>query len=221
MSDDNNKGGEGGETGKDGKPVVPATQPSVEFDTSKIPDEQFGKIFEDKRTFTHPRFKELTDAQKELKARKEADAKLEQDRLIKEKKFDEVLKQKDEEITGLKTRYQQAQINQAVAAEAIKRGAVDIDAVTKLINQSDVKLNEDGSITGVTEALDALVKDKGYLFKKTIKVGSGTNPSDADTGEEEFTMSQIQNPAFYRKNEAAIKKAISAGKIKEDRPGAR
>jgi len=203
--------------GKDGKD----NNPPSEFDTSKISDEQFAKVFDDKRTFNHPRFKELLEAKKERDAIKAAKQKEEEDRMIKNKEFEALVKKKDEEIQSIKQENQTIRVNNAIASEALAQGATDTDAVSKLIDKSTIKLNEDGSISGIKEAVQKLLTEKAYLKIKKIKLGNGTNPPDADLGEEEFTMSQIQDPVFYQKNYQKIQLAMRKGKIKEDRPGAK
>jgi len=61
----------------------------------------------------------------------------------------------------------------AVVAEATRAGAVDPDAVFALLTPDSVTVGDDGQVTGVEEAVKALLEAKSYL------VGSGTAPPKA------------------------------------------
>ena len=54
--DNNSEDGTGADQTTKTEPIV------TPFDTSKISDEDFAKVFDDPRTFQHSRFKELTTA---------------------------------------------------------------------------------------------------------------------------------------------------------------
>lgn len=192
-----------------------------QFDPSKIPDDQFSKVFDDKRTFTHPRFKELLEAKDKLKAKEAADKKAEEERMIKNQEFEKLAKAKDDELQKLRTDYQNTRVENALTAEAYKKGISDVDLVLKLVDRATIKLNDDGSIAGLTEAVDQLLKDRPYLKNiKNIKIGNGTNPPDANDGGK-IKMSQIQDPKFYQANRDKINEARRTGNIIDDRPGAR
>lgn len=67
--------------------------------------------------------------------------------------------------------------NRLISAEVRAVGAelniIDIDAAFALMNKSGVKVGEDGSVTGVKEALEALTAAKPYLVKAAA-ASSGT-----------------------------------------------
>lgn len=52
-------------------------------------------------------------------------------------------------------------------------GLVDGDVALSLMDKTKVKVNEDGSVEGVKEALEALQKTKAYLFAKQEPVRTG------------------------------------------------
>ena len=56
---------------------------------------------------------------------------------------------------------------------AIADSAQDVDIVAGLIDKAKLILGEDGKVTGLTEQVEALKKDKAFLFKGT----SGSNPN--------------------------------------------
>lgn len=207
-NDANNNGGQNNQNN-----VTPPT-----FDTAKISDADFGKIFDDPRTFQHSRFKELNDLAQKGKAAAEAEAKRQQDEAVKKGEFDKVLGEKDTKISQLTTQLQTSAINQNLTIEAQKAGAVDIDAVLKLVDRSAIKIDDAGNITGAKEALEALLKDKPYLGKPgTQRLGDNSNPGNQNTGDlKRFKRSEIENPEFYRANEKDILASIKAGLVEND-----
>jgi len=209
-----NAGAGNGEGGQQQQQQQPA--PSA-FDPKTIGDADFAKIFDDPRTFEHPRFKELTAAQQELKALKKAQATENEKKLEAEKKHEELAtlraKERDDAIGQLNS----VKTDNAIIKEAVKKGITDLDAALKLIDRSAVKMNEDGTIAGIAEALDALIKNHPLVKGAKRDIGSGSNPADGGGDLAEFTMSQIQDPIFYAKNRDAINLAMAKGRIKDDR----
>lgn len=56
-------------------------------------------------------------------------------------------------------------------------GIIDADAAYALMAKENIKVNDDGTVEGVKEALEALVKAKPYLKgEQKRNVGTGTNP---------------------------------------------
>lgn len=212
------------------EPVIPVVVPEsgkgdpdkgapAPFDPTKVGDEDFAKVFDDPRTFAHPRFKELTEAAKELKALKKAQVEANEAKLVEEKKHEELAtlraKERDEAIG----KYNTSLVDNFIITESAKKGITDLDAAKKLIERATIKVNEDGTVTGVTEAVDALVKDKPYLVGgKKGSVGQGTNPPNTEGNAGKFTITQIQDPVFYAANFEAIKLAAARGEIVDDRP---
>lgn len=188
------------------------------FDPAKVGDEDFAKIFDDPRTWNHPRFKELTDASKKLKKFEDDQKKANEAKLLEEKKHEELAALREKERDEWRGKYTNSLVDNAIMAEAAKKGVTDLDAAKKLIDRTNIKVNEDGTIAGVTEAVDALVKEKTYLVGgKKGGVGQGTNPANPGANEGKFTISQIQDPVFYAKNHDAIKLAMARGEIVDDR----
>lgn len=201
----------------DPKPGDPEKGGQGDFDASKLSDEQLAKVLEDERLWKTKRLSELRDKAKKADEYDRNKSKEEEERLAKEKKHEELAALREKERDEWKGKFTSSLADNAIMAEAAKAGISDLDAAKKLIDRTNVKINEDGTVTGVAEAIAQLVKDKPYITTKPVKpVGSGTNPPG--TGDQsEFTMSQIQNVEFYRKNEAAIKEALRNGRVKEDR----
>lgn len=204
-------------TAGDQKPSVPdGGQPSV-FDPSKVGDEDFSKVFEDPRIWNHPRFKELNEQAKEAKSLKEKQKVDEEKKLAENKKFEELAQRHAAERDEWKNKYTSSTVDAAIMAEAAKKGITDLDAAKKLIDRTKIVINDDGTVRGVSESVDGLIKDKPYLKGANNRsVGTGSNPPDPDNNTE-FTMSQIADPAFYAAHRVEILKAQAQGRIKEDR----
>ena len=82
-----------------------------------------------------------------------------------------------------------------VKAVGAELGLLDADAALRLLGTDAASVAEDGAVSGVREALEALKQQKGYLFAPPARaawaqrIGSGA-PS---------AMSGVEE-AFYRKN---------------------
>lgn len=188
---------------------------SVDF--SKLSDDQLAKVLEDPRTFNLPRIKELREAAKKAKEYEASEAKRQEEELKKKGEFETLAKTKEEEANTWKTKFEQSQINNAIMAEAAKQGITRLDLVDKLIDKSKIQLAEDGTASGVTEAVTELITNNEFLKGETkSSLGGGTNPTDTGAVQE-FTITQIQDPAFYQKNREAIQIAQAKGKIVDDR----
>lgn len=189
------------------------------FDTSTIKDDDFAKIFDDPRTFNHPRFKELAAAKKKADAL-EAEKRLAEENKLKENNEWKTLAEKHEaEKLDLSNKLQQIKLDNAIERLANKSGVIDGEAVLKLIDRSKISVDETtGEITGVQEALKQLLTDKPYLANEgaAASLGNPSNPGSPGTQIKRFKLSQLQNPEFYQKNEKEIREAIKNNQIEND-----
>lgn len=190
------------------------------FDTSTISDEDFGKIFADPRTFTHPRFKALNEQAKEAEKLKAANEEAENARLAEEKKYQELAQKHETTSKEWQGKYQTTLVDNKIQAEASKLGITDFDAATKLIDRSGIQIAEDGTVNGVEAAVKALADSKSYLVDKTKAVpptvgGSTANPADGSQAgngaTRQFKASEIADPAFYKEHQKAIDASMKAG----------
>lgn len=201
-------------------PPVAPTAPGGEnpvIDVSKLSDEQLNKVLEDPRLWKTPRLSELTAAQQKVKQYETEKAQHEQDELKKKGDFETLSKQQEEKLKGWQDKYSTAMADNAIMAEAAKVGIKDLDAAKKLIDRANIKVNEDGTITGIVEAVEALAKDKSYLVNgNTTSIGGGTNPPNPNTPSK-FKLSELQDPKFYNEHRAEIQKAMATpGAIEDD-----
>lgn len=192
------------------------TTPDVDF--SKLTDDQLAKVLEDQRLFNLPRIKELRDQAKKAKEYEATEAARKEEELKKKGEFETLAKTKEEEANTWKSKFEQSQINNAIMAEAAKQGITRLDLVDKLIDKTKIQLGEDGTASGVTEAVTELITANEFLKGETKNsMGGGSNPANNNDGGQEFTITQIQDPVFYQANLEAIQKAQRAGRIVDDR----
>lgn len=191
-------------TGTDPKPPVEGDQNP---DNLSIPKHRFDEV------------------NQQLKAEREARAALEKEKkdateatLKEQNKWKELAESREKELNETKESVKQTRLNNAIERAAAKAGAVDPEAVLALIDKSKIQVAQDGTITGVEEAVKSLSEGKAYLFGKgnTQTLGNGTNPADTTTVVKRFRLSQLSDAKFYRENEADIRAAQAAGTIDLD-----
>lgn len=214
-----NSAGAGNPGGSDpSKNGAGAGDAPASFDPSKLSDDDLAKLYDDPRLYKHERFKQLNERANKAKEYEAEKAKIEREQLEKKGEWEKIAKQNEEKLTALESQVKQSKIDSAIQAAASKKGIQDLDAALKLIDRSKVTVGDDGSITGVAEAVDALATERSYLLTvNRSTVGSPTNPGNPGGGSTKFKMSQLADPKFYRENEAAIKQAQLTGQIEEDR----
>lgn len=89
--------------------------------------------------------------------------------LAEQGKWQDIATAKDAELKSLNEQVQSAKMTNAVLTAAAVAGAIDPDEVVALLDKSKVTI-VDGKVTGVKEAVEALLKQKPHLVAKT---GSG------------------------------------------------
>lgn len=204
-------------------PAPPADDPNkgtdptkTELDLSKVSDEQFAKFFDDPRAFQHPRFKQLNDEAKKAKDYEAQKAKEAETKLLEEKKFEEVIKNKDTELTTLKEQIKNGAIDRTLLGEAVKAKAVNPDQIARLIDRSKIAIADDGTVSGVTEAINELIKSSPYLFGSDAKpIGTPANPADP-TPTTKFKRSQFNDFKFYKEHEKEMDEALRNGLVEND-----
>lgn len=208
-----NQPGNGG--GTDPNKTETQSQP---VDFSKLGDDDFAKVFDDPRVFKHPRFKSLNDRAKVADQLEKEKTEAEKKRLADEGKWKELAEKAQQEATEARTKAQTAMVDNKIQVEAAKLGAVDLEAVQKLIDRSSVKVNDDGTISGVEEAVKSLLESKPFLKGKSgsVTIGSPTNPGPDTSGMKKFKLSQLQDPTFYRANAKDIELAYKHNLIEDD-----
>lgn len=199
-----------------GAPAAPA---ATDFDPTKVPDDQFAKVFDDPRAFNHPRFKELAEQAKKGREAEAAAAKAAEDKMKEDGKFKELLEQKDKELADLRTSLETSAVNNSITAKLASAGVVDAEAALLLINREGIT-NNDGKVEGVDAAIEALKTAKPYLFgtPQSTPIGAPSNPAPGTQpgGTKTFFRSQLSDNKFFLDNKDDIMAAMHAGTIVDD-----
>ena len=209
------KPGEGAGT----DPKKTATPSPEAIDVSKMSDEDFARVFDDPRLWNHPRFKSLNETAKKAKEFEAAEETRKQEELKKKGEWEALAKANEDKAKAAEQKYQTALTDNRIQAEAVKLGAVDLEAVLKLIDRTNVKINEDGTIAGAEDAVKALLDSKPYLKGAggKVTVGGAIAPgAENQEGLKRFKLSQIQDPVFYRDNEKDILASMKANLVEDD-----
>ena len=186
-------------------------------DPSKLSDEQLTKVLEDPRIWKTERLAQLRAESKELKELRKKQDTAEKKKLEKEGKYKELLGKTQKELEQANASISKLEMRNKIANAAVAKGIKDVDAAVKLIDTSKVTKGEDGEYSGLTEAVESLVKDRPYLVNSQQSVGSPSNPGQGEGGVKRYTVSQIQDPEFYQEHRDDIIKAQREGRIAEDR----
>lgn len=201
-------------------PATPPAAPTGEIDLTKLTEDQLSKVLENPNLWNLPRVKELREQAAEAKKLKDAQAKATEDKLKEDKKWEELAQNKESENATLKEQIQTLSINQSLSTLLVKENVVDLDGALKLIDRSKITVDDNGTVSGVQEALDALKTDKAYLFNgsQTPQVGNPSNPtSQTPSGPMKFKRSQLTQE-FINANKDEVYKAMHAGLIEDDGP---
>lgn len=188
------------------------------FDPTTLSDEDFAKIFSDERIWKNDRFKELNEEAKKGRQLTKLQEQENEKKLLEEKKYQEVIDAQKKQIEELEGKVTFTVMESVIKAEAQKLGVVDAEVVAKLIDRTNVKVNPDGSITGVAEAVKSLTDSKPYLLGKpaTTTIGTGTNPGNGGNASPKFKLSQLQDASFYQANEKEITEALKNNMVEND-----
>lgn len=141
------------------KKVIEAHQAAIK--DNYVPLTRFNEVNEEKKQYKEQvdnLNKELGKLQKQLEDNQDAAQTIEQ------------LKQqiKDKEIEMEKIRKQNA-----IKFEVLKYNPNDVADILPHLKDENITINEDGTITGLKEQLEALKENKPYLFKQAEPVGTG------------------------------------------------
>lgn len=107
----------------------------------------------------------------ELKAKA---AKLEEIEAAQLSEVDRLKKEREElaaQAAKAQSDLQESRIESKVTSVAAMKGAVDPEAVLRLIDRKQITLGDDGQVSGVEEAVTALLAEKPYLVGKTTPKG--------------------------------------------------
>lgn len=108
--------------------------------------------------------RKLRNTEKERDALKQADEQRAQSQLSEVDKWKAKAQKHESETSTLLQQLRAEKIQNRLEAAAAKAGAVDVDAVSKLANLSNVDIDDDGKVTGIDAVIAELKKSRKYLF---------------------------------------------------------
>lgn len=113
---------------------------------------------------------QLSQASKELEEFKKRDSSLKEKELLEEKKYQELLTQKEGLISDLQTQLKQKEENFKKSLFETKLSSIsnelkarDVNDIKALIKESDIEL-KDGVFVGLEDKIKKIKEDKPYLF---------------------------------------------------------
>lgn len=129
--------------------------------------------------------------------------------------WEKIAKENEEKLTQLQSQVKQEKIQTALMREAQKLNPVNIDAVIRLVDQTSLEYTEEGEVSGVSEALQAIQEQVPQLFTVTPPQNVGRESGNPDKGASTrvYTQEQIDDPIFRKDNWDDIKKAYQEGRI--------
>lgn len=183
-----------------------------------LSSDQLAAVLENPNFWKLPRVTQLKEKASKVETYEEEQRKKEEQEALKRGEHEKIISTKDQRIKELEESISNSRIDNAITLTAIKLGAIDANAVIKLIDKSGVKVNDDGTVSGVDEAVTKLFETSPYLKgeKPAEPVGAPSNPGGSNPGQKTFKKSQIDDPVFYRENEKEILKAWKLGLIEDD-----
>lgn len=135
-------------------------EPPADDGKGKIPYERFKEVNEKKN-----------QAEQELARMKQQQEDAEKKKLEEQGKFQDLAKKAEKEKNEAIEKAQKAEaeknqkaIEFEIGLEAKNEGIADVKDAVKLIDLKDITVNDDGTISGVKEAVTNLKKEKPYLF---------------------------------------------------------
>jgi hypothetical protein len=188
-----------------------------QIDLAKLPADQLEKVLENPNLWKLGRIDQLMKKAKKVDDIEAKEQKDKEAKLLEDKKYQELIAEKDKQITDLQGKIKSTQMDSAIVAAATKAGAIDPQAVLKLIDRSKIAEGENG-ITGVDEAVKALLDTSTYLKGdgKQVKLGSATTPGADAQAVKKYKLSQYNDNKFYMENKADMDKAAKIGLVEDD-----
>lgn len=169
-------------------------------------------------------------AQAELDKKAADEKAAEEAKLVEQQKWQEIATKKDAELAELTAKLsakdqaiQTQTVKTALTNELIKLNPVDLDAAIKLADLSEVKVAEDGTITGLDTVVKSLSETKPFLFGNKPDVNNGPKTPPQEGGKPPsgrmWTKAEIAEVAKNPKQYAAVREDILAagreGRIKD------
>lgn len=122
-------------------------------------------------------------------------AEYEQAKLTDQEKLAKRAEEAEKRAAELEQRYRETVIENQIIAAAQRANVIDVEAVARLIDRSQLTVDENGRAVNVEEAVKALLKQKPYLL--AASGGQASNPSRSDAVElENPILAHMQHGRF-------------------------
>lgn len=125
--------------------------------------------------------KEAQQMRAKLKALEDAEAKRAEATLSEQEKAIKRAEAAEARAQELEARHREITVRSAVQAAATQAGIIDPEAAYKLIDAGKITIDDGGNVSGVTEAIKALVDSKPYLIGQSGGSGA-TNQQRGGAG---------------------------------------
>lgn len=166
----------------------------------------------------------LSELNRELKKYKDAEAKAAEAKLLEDKKYEELIANKDKELGSYKSKYEDSIKFASFAEEAVKAGVVNARDAYKLADLSDIEIDDNGGINGMAEKIAKLKEEKPYLFNGASgAVGGPSNPGGTGGGNNggnnnpgnkpTYKESETKDPKFFKEHSVDIGLAYLEGRV--------
>lgn len=139
----------------------------VEQSQAKFTQEDIDKAVKSRLSREAEKTKALETELEELRAKVEQPVNENVEEDVEEDTVDEVDEEKvalQAKVDELEAKYQQERIDNAVKLELTKANARNLKAVQALLDMDAIEEQEDGSFTGIKEAVEQLKETDAYLF---------------------------------------------------------
>lgn len=166
--------------------------------------------------------KKAEEAEKRLAEREAADEEARIAEAKKKEEFETLYETEKQKREAAESRATTIAINAALATKLTAEGCIAPEDAAILVNKESIKVDENGTVTGVDEAIAALKEGKQYLFTekpKAVNDGSmspKTDATDATVDTRIWKASELAKMSNdeYAKNRDSIKKAQREGRFR-------
>lgn len=156
------------------------------------------------------RFDEVNSKYKEAKAQLDA---IQIKTAEEQGQFKELAEKREKELNELREKYTGEKRQTAIMRELQKLNPSNLDAALRLVDLEKVTVEDDGTITGADEAVQAVQQFAPEFFTKTPPSDVGVKTPAGSTQSRRFKLSDIRDPKFRAENWEEIDKAEKEGRI--------
>jgi len=159
----------------------------------------------------YDRFKEVNSKYQETKQQLEE---YEKQKAIEQGKYKELAEKYENELKSYREQVNTERVNSAITAELAKHSPSNLDVVKRLVDMGSVTVGEDGTIEGLSQAIEKVKSEVPQLFTTQPPANAGVKVGTEPVGLPYFKESQLTDSSFVAANLKEIEKAQAEGRIK-------